>query len=197
MLNLRTVISIISLVVLTACAGSERNAPIATSADIQSAAYASPLPASITLMTMVKENGDFGEHTGILINASQQVLYDPAGTFRHSTSPNARDVNYGMHPAMVEYYKSYHARRGYYVVAQEVQVTPEIAELIFQRAVAQGKTAKLRCAISASSVLNGIPMFSSIPTTYFPGKIMDAFAELPGVTTTYVYEDDEGQNLDG
>jgi len=196
-LNLRTVISIISLVVLTACAGSERNAPIATAADIQSAAYASPLPASITLMTMVKENGDFGEHTGILINTSQQVLYDPAGTFRHSTSPNARDVNYGMHPAMVEYYKSYHARRGYYVVAQEIQVTPEIAELIFQRAVAQGKTAKLRCAISASSVLNGIPMFSSIPTTYFPGKIMDAFAELPGVTTTYVYEDDEGQNLDG
>ncbi len=197
MLNLRTVISIVSLVVLTACAGSERNAPIASSADIQAAAYSSPLPASITLMTMVKENGDFGEHTGILINASQQVLYDPAGTFRHSTSPNARDVNYGMHPAMVEYYKSYHARRGYYVMSQEIRVTPEIAELVFQRAVAQGKTAKLRCAISASSVLNGIPMFSSIPTTFFPGKIRDAFAELPGVTTTYVYEDDEGQNLGG
>lgn len=197
MFSLRTIISIVSLVVLSACAGSERNAPIASSADIQAAAYVSPLPASITLMTMVNENGDFGEHTGILINASQQVLYDPAGTFRHSTSPNARDVNYGMHPAMVEYYKSYHARRGYYVVSQEIQVTPEIAELVFQRAVAQGKTAKLRCAISASSVLNGIPMFSSIPTTFFPGKIMDTFAKLPGVTTTYVYEDDEGQNLDG
>ena len=197
MFKLRTIIPIITLVVLSACAGSERNAPIASSMEIAAAAYVSPLPTSITLLTTVNESGDFGEHTGILINASQQVLYDPAGTFRHSTSPNARDVNYGMHPAMVEYYKSYHARRGYYIVAQEILVSPEIAELVFQRAVAQGKTGKLRCAISASSVLNGLEMFKNIPTTYFPGKIRDTFAELPNVTTTYVYEEDDGQNLDG
>lgn len=197
MFKLRTFISIISLVVLMACEGSERNAPIASSMEIQAAAYVSPLPNSITLLTMVKASGDFGEHSGILINASQQVLYDPAGTFRHSTSPNARDVNYGMHPAMVEYYKSYHARYGYYVVAQEIQVSPEIAELVFQRAIAQGETAKLRCGIAVSSVLNGLPMFAGIPTTYYPGKIMDSFAEVPNVSTTYVYEDDDGQNLDG
>ena len=197
MLKFRTIVSVISLVVLMACEGSERNAPVASSMEIQQVTYVSPLPNSITLMTMVKENGDFGEHSGLLISASQQVLYDPAGTFRHSTSPNSRDVNYGMHPAMVEYYKSYHARRGYYVVAQEIQVTPEIAELIFQRAVAQGETAKLRCGISISSVLNGLPMFANIPTTYYPGKIMDRFGEVPNVTTSYVYEVDEGQNLDG
>jgi len=193
----RTVIIICSLAVLMACEGSERDAPIASSMDIQAAAYVSPLPSSITLMTMVNESGDFGEHSGILINASQQVLYDPAGTFRHSTSPNARDINYGMHPAMVEYYKSYHARRGYYVVAQEILVSPEIAEQVFQRAVAQGETAKLRCGIAVSSVLNSLPMFENIPTTYYPGKILDSFAEVPNVTTTYVYEDDDGQNLDG
>lgn len=197
MFKLRTFISIISLVVLMACEGSERNAPIASSMEIQAAAYVSPLPNSITLLTMVKASGDFGEHSGILINASQQVLYDPAGTFRHSTSPNARDVNYGMHPAMVDYYKSYHARYGYYVVAQEIQVSPEIADLVFQRAIAQGETAKLRCGIAVSSVLNGLPMFADIPTTYYPGKIMDSFAEVPNVSTTYVYEDDDGQNLDG
>ncbi|MCK4860536.1 MAG: hypothetical protein KAS85_01310 [Rhodobacteraceae bacterium] len=197
MFKLRTFISIISLVVLMACEGSERNAPIASSMEIQAAAYVSPLPNSITLLTMVKASGDFGEHSGILINASQQVLYDPAGTFRHSTSPNARDVNYGMHPAMVDYYKSYHARYGYYVVAQEIQVSPEIAELVFQRAIAQGETAKLRCGIAVSSVLNGLPMFADIRTTYYPGKIMDSFAEVPNVSTTYVYEDDDGQNLDG
>lgn len=197
MFKLRTIISIISLVVLMACEGSERNAPIASSMDVQAAAYVSPLPASITLMTMVNESGDFGEHSGILINASQQVLYDPAGTFRHSTSPNARDVNYGMHPAMVEYYKSYHARRGYYVVAQEIQVSPETAELIFRRAVAQGEAPKLYCGISISSVLNDLPLFANIPTTYYPGKIMNRFGEVPGVTTTYTYEDDAGQNLDG
>ncbi len=179
------------------CEGSERNAPIASAIDIQTASYVSSKPPSVTLVTMVNESGDFGEHSGLLINASQQVLYDPAGTFRHSTSPNARDVNYGMHPAMVEYYKSYHARRGYYVVAQEVQLTPEQAELILQRAIAQGTTAKLRCGISVSSVLNGLPMFAEIPTTYYPGKIMRQFGEVPEVVTTYVYEDDEGQYLDG
>mgnify|MGYP000131100627 CR=1 FL=1 len=194
MFKFRTAISILSVVVLMACEGAERNAPIGSSMDIQAAAYVSPLPSSVTLLTMVNESGDFGEHSGILINASQQVLYDPAGTFRHSTSPNARDVNYGMHPAMVEYYKSYHARRGYYVVAQELQVSPDLAEQIFQRAVAQGETAKLHCGISVSSVLNGLQMFAGIPTTYYPGKIMDSFAEVPDVKTSYVYEDDEGQN---
>ena len=197
MLKLRTIVAMLSLVALMACEGSELNAPVASSMEIQAAAYVSQLPPSITLMTMVNESGDFGEHSGLLINASQSVLYDPAGTFRHSTSPNARDVNYGMHPAMVEYYKSYHARRGYYVVAQEIIVSPEIAELIFQRAIAQGETAKLRCGISVSSVLNGLPMFANIPTTYYPGKIMNRFGEVPSVTTTYVYEGDEGQNLDG
>ena len=194
MFKFRTAISVLSVVVLMACEGAERNAPIGSSMDIQAAAYVSPLPSSVTLLTMVNESGDFGEHSGILINASQQVLYDPAGTFRHSTSPNARDVNYGMHPAMVEYYKSYHARRGYYVVAQELQVSPDLAEQIFQRAVAQGETAKLHCGISVSSVLNGLQMFAGIPTTYYPGKIMDSFAEVPDVKTSYVYEDDEGQN---
>ena len=197
MIKFRTIVSVLSLVVLMACEGSERNAHIASSMEIEQVAYVSPLPHSITLMTMVNESGDFGEHAGLLINASQQVLYDPAGTFRHSTSPNARDVNYGMHPAMVEYYKSYHARRGYYVVVQEIQVSAEIAELIFQRAIVQGETQKLWCGISISSVLNGLPMFANIPTTFYPGKIMDRFGEVPNLTTTYIYEDDEGQNLDG
>ena len=196
-MKINTVILMLSALVLMACEGSERNAPIASSMQIEAAAYVSSMPSSITLMTMVKEDSDFGEHSGLLINASQQVLYDPAGTFRHSTSPNARDVNYGMHPGMVEYYKSYHARLGYYVVVQEIQVTPEIAELIFQRSIVQGETAKLRCAISVSSVLNGLELFEGISTTYYPGKIRKQFATLPGVVTTYVYEDDDGQNIDG
>jgi len=71
-IKLRTFISIISLVVLMACEGSEQNAPVASSMEIQAAVYVSPLPSSITLLTMVNEDGDFGEHSGILINASQK-----------------------------------------------------------------------------------------------------------------------------
>lgn len=197
MFKARLVIPLISLLALSACESSVEKLPAASPTRISEAAYINPEPASITLLTMVQENGDFGEHSGILINASQQVLYDPAGSFRHSTSPNARDVNYGIHPAMLAYYKSYHARYGYYVVSQEVEVTPEIAELIFSRAVAQGTTGKLRCGVSVSSVLNGLEMFDHIPTTYYPGKIMNGFGEVAGVETTYVYEDDIGQNHDG
>lgn len=196
-MNFRNLIPIISLVILSACVSEAEKAPPASSKQIADAIYVSSEPTSVTLLTMVNENGDFGEHSGLLINASQQVLYDPAGTFRHSTAPHARDVNYGMHPGLVQYYKSYHARRGYYVVTQEIEVTPEIAELIFQRSIAQGTTSKLHCGISISSVLNGLPMFADIPTTYYPGKIMNGFGAVSGVDTTYVYEDDEGQNLDG
>ena len=196
-MKLRTIFSIISLVVLTACASEAEKAPPASSKVIADAVYVSPKPASITLLTMVSEGGDFGEHSGLLINASQQVLYDPAGSFRHYTAPNSGDMNYGMHPGLVTYYKSYHARHGYYVVSQEIQVTPEIAELIFQRALAQGETGKLRCGISVSSVLNGLAMFSDIPTTYYPGKIMNGFGAVPGVETTYVYENDDGKNYEG
>lgn len=196
-MKFRNIIPIISLVILTACVSEAEKAPPASSKQIADAVYVSTEPTSVTLLTMVNENGDFGEHSGLLINASQQVLYDPAGSFRHSTSPNAGDMNYGMHPGLVEYYKSYHARRGYYVVSQKIEVTPEIAELIFQRSIAQGTTDKLRCAISVSSVLNGLPMFSKIPTTYYPGKIMDGFGTVSGVEITHIYEDDEGKNLDG
>lgn len=196
-MNFRRVFSIISLVILTACVSEAERAPPASTKQIADAIYVSSEPTSVTLLTMVNERGDFGEHSGLLINASQQVLYDPAGTFRHSTAPHARDVNYGMHPALVQYYKSYHARRGYYVVSQEIEVTPEIAELIFQRSIAQGSTSKLHCGISISKVLNGLPMFANIPTTYYPGKIMSEFGAVSEVDTTYVHEDDVGQNHEG
>lgn len=193
MIRLSQLIAVLTLVLLSACADPSSD-PVEK---INSARYVNPEPPSITLLTMVNEDGDFGEHSAILINASQQVLYDPAGSFRDDRLARSRDVHYGVTPYLEAYYKSYHARYGYYVVAQKVMVTPEIAETIFQRAVAEGTTGQLRCGVAASSVLNGVPMFSSIPTTYFPGKIRDAFANIPGVSTSYVYENDRGKNYGG
>ena len=40
---------------------------------------------------------------GLLINGSQQVLYDPAGTFTHPDLPRAGDVHYGMTPRFVDF----------------------------------------------------------------------------------------------
>jgi len=190
MFKIRTMISIVALVLVAACADTGAD-PIE---EVISARYVNPEPASITLLTMVKDSSEFGEHSAILINGSEQVLYDPAGSFRHDRLPRVRDVHYGVTPAMAAYYNSYHSRFGYHVVAQKVMVTPEVAEAVLQRAVARGATGQLRCGIAASSVLNGIPMFSGIPTTYFPGKIMDTFAQIPGVQTSYTRENDVGQN---
>lgn len=190
MTKISTLFSVLSLVFLSACADPSADPVEAISA----AQYVNPEPASITLLTMVKTSNDFGEHSAILINASQQVLYDPAGSFRHTALARARDVHYGVTPQLAAYYNSYHSRFGYYVIAQKIEVTPEIAERVFQRAVAEGTTGQLRCGVAASSVLNGIPMFSSIPTTFFPGKIRDTFANIPGVVTSYTRENDIGQN---
>ncbi len=176
--------------VLSACADPSSD-PVA---QIQARAYVNPEPASITLYTVVNAQGDFGEHTGMVINASQQVLWDPAGSFRSVNLARSQDVFYGMTPYMVAYYTSYHARFGYYVVAQKLEVPPEVAEAVFRRAVARGATGKLRCTIAASSVLSGVDMFADIPVTLFPGKLMEEFGKIPGVVTTITRENDTGKN---
>jgi len=188
--GLRAGLSIALLLVLGACADTHSD-PVQ---DIAARVYVSPEPTSITLLTVVNSESDFGEHTGILINASQQVLYDPAGSFRSVNLARARDVHYGVTPYMVDYYKSYHARFGYYVVAQTIEVPPDVAEEVFRRAVDRGATPKLQCSVSASWVLHGVPMFSSMSSTLFPGKMMEEFAMLPGVVTSITRENDIGQN---
>ncbi len=196
-MKLRSISSLLVVLVLMGCVETARERVQASAKEIAEAVYVSDEPPSITLLTMVNESGGFGEHSGLLINASQQVLYDPAGSFRHSTAPNLHDMNYGMHPAMVDYYKSYHARYGYYVVAQKIEVSAELAEAIYVRALEQGQTAKLMCGISASSVLNDFALFGDIPTTYYPGIIMKRFGQIPGVETTFTREYDEGKNMEG
>lgn len=186
--KLRNIFVVLMMVVVAACADSSSD-PVEV---IASAKYVSEEAPSITLLTMVGDDGGFAEHTGILINASQQVLYDPAGSFRHRRLARARDVHYGVTPVLDDYYRRYHARFGYYVVAQKIEVTAEVAEEAFRRAVAQGTTGQLRCGLSASTVLNGL--FPNVPVTYYPGKIMRNFGEIPGVHTSYTRENDIGQN---
>lgn len=190
MFKLRNILAVLGLAILAGCADPSAD-PIE---EIQARTYVSDEPPSITIFTVVNDESEFGEHTGILINASQQVLWDPAGSFRSINLARSKDVFYGMTPQMVDYYVSYHARFGYYVVAQKLEVTPEVAEAVYRRAVAQGATGKLRCTIAATSVLNGVPEFSQLSTTFFPGKLMEEFAQIPGVVTTITRENDEGQN---
>ena len=148
----------------------------------------------ISLVTMINENSGGGEHSALLINGSQQIMYDPAGSFRHSRVLRSDDVMYGMTPGLVDYYNSYHARFGYYVKIQKLDISLEQADALIIRAQAQGAVPKLTCAIATSDILNDFPLFAHINNTFLPGRVMRLFGQIDGVETTFVREDDIGQN---
>lgn len=152
------------------------------------ARYHSDEPPSITLYTIVRKRGREGEHSGVLINGSERVIFDPAGSWYNDAAPERNDVHFGMTPTMVRYYIDFHARPTYDVYEQKVFVSPEVAELALQRAKSNGAAAKAMCGRNVSDVLYGLPGFESVRPSFFPGSIMREFANLPGVETT-LYQD--------
>ena len=173
------------------CAGNSGTAPVE---EISAAQYNNPEPASVSLITMVNSRSEFGEHSALLINGSQQIIYDPAGTFRHSELPRRDDVVYGITPRFARYYNSYHARFGYYVKVQTLEISRAQADQMIAAAQARGHVGKLSCANAVSDVLNDFPQFSNVRNTFFPGAIMKRVAENDAVNTTIIREDDIGQN---
>ncbi|MEO0912111.1 MAG: hypothetical protein AAFY59_03855, partial [Pseudomonadota bacterium] len=86
--------------------------------EIARAAYTSDERPYIALVSMVDRRDERAAHTAMIINASQRVIYDPAGTFQHRTMPERGDVHYGATDRMVDYYERYHARFSHYVHTQ-------------------------------------------------------------------------------
>ncbi len=148
----------------------------------------------VSLITMVNDKSGGGEHSALLINGSQQVLYDPAGSFRHSRVLRSDDMMYGMTPGLVDYYNSYHARFGYYVKIQKLEISRELADALIARAQAEGAVPKLTCSIATTNILSDFDMFASIGKTFLPGRQMRRFGALPGIEETIIREDDIGQN---
>ena len=170
------------------------NNSIAPPEEIAAARVITDEAPSISLITMINDNSGGGEHSALLINGSQQILYDPAGTFRHSRVLRSADVMYGITPPMADYYNSYHARFGYYVKIQKLDLSLAQADALIARTQAEGAVPKLTCARATSDILNDFPQFAHIRTTYFPGRVMRLFGEVEGVVTVEVHEDDIGQN---
>ena len=184
-------LAIVATLSLAACGAQ----PIWAPDDAVSAArYEHPEPASITLFTVLSTGSGAGAHAGLLINGSQRVMFDPAGTWRHPRLPERNDVHFGVTPKMVDFYIDYHARETYDVVEQTVEVPPEVAALIMRRALAYGAVPKANCTIAISRVLEGVPGFESLPMTWFPKRMMEAFAELSGVETRKITDDDADNN---
>jgi hypothetical protein len=176
--------------VLAACGGVTREEILAPQSAIDRVAYVHPGPKKLTLMTMKNTGSDNGAHTGLLINASQRVLWDPAGTFGHSTIPERNDVHFGITPQLSELYISFHSRETFYTLIQELDVTPEVAELAMRLAIANGPTPKGRCSSHTSRMMGQLPGLESIRTSLFPNNLSDQFAQIPSVRSREYREND-------
>lgn len=161
---------------------------------VQRARYHSSDPPSITLFTVVRKRGDEGAHSGLMVNGSQRIIYDPAGTWTNPAAPEREDVHFGMTPTMVRYYINYHARPTYDVYEQTVPVSAEVAEMAIRNAESNGASMKAMCGNSVSEVLKGLPGFEAVSRSFFPGRLMSEFANLPGVETSHYIDDGSGNN---
>lgn len=188
---LRLLLCLVALSGLTACGAQSVWAP---EEQVQAARFTSDEPTSITLYTVVNKDSGSGAHSAILVNGSERVIFDPAGTWHHPKLPERNDVHFGMTDKALAFYIDYHARKTYDVIEQKVQVSPEVAELVLRRVEDYGAVPKAMCTQATSSVLRGVPGFQSMPSTWYPKKLADAFGELPGVTTRKITDDDDDSN---
>lgn len=184
-----------ALMVISACAvlaGCASNNPgtDATLQDVQISAYRHDGPPSITLYTMVSNRSGGGAHTSIMVSGSQRVIFDPAGSVRHSAVPERGDVLYGITPRIEKFYESAHARETYHVVVQRKEVPAAVAEQALRLVQTNGAVAQTMCTQSTSAILRQLPGFESLPATFFPVSLSNAFAKLPDVTTRKVFEND-------
>ena len=188
-MNLKLV-AILAVLTLSACAESKW----ATDEAVAAARYVAPAPRSITLYSVVATRNGSGAHSGLLVNASEQVMFDPAGTWYHPYLPERNDVHFGITPTMIDFYIDYHARVTYDVIEQTVVVPPEVAEMVLERVKAYGAVPKAQCSNSVSNILAGVPGFESIGPTLWPNRLSKEFAKIPGATYRRYTDDDADDN---
>ncbi len=187
---LRVIVGLAVLAALSACTDQTSASPEVIAANH----FVSGEAPSLTIVNMKNVGSDASEHTGLLINGSEQVLFDPAGNYRHPRAPRAGDVHYGVTPTIFQSYKSFHARSDYYLTIQTLPLTLAQADALIARAQKQGATRQMFCAVTVADVLSDEPEFANMHRTMFPSAIERYFANYPGVTTTTFYESDLGKN---
>lgn len=194
-LLLRTLIAAVGLSMLAACAVEVG----ASNTEISAVRHVSKERPYVAVVSMVNRGNNRAAHTALIINASQRVIYDPAGTFFYEDLAERGDIHYGATDVMVSYYERYHARLTYYVHVQTIPVTAQVAEAVLRRAQAQGPSPKMFCTVHTTAVLNDVPGFPGAPfrTSFFPETLRAQVAELPGVIDRYRFEEDSGKAVPG
>jgi len=183
----RTFLIGLPLVGLSACAAEPKWAP---EDRVQRAFVPQVGPASLTLYTMKNNGSGNGAHSGLMINASERVLWDPAGTFEADVLPERNDVIHGITPYAETLYASFHARSTYHVIGQKIVVPQSTAEQALRAAKAYGAVRKAHCTRATSTILHDLPGFGSLRRTFMPNNLFDDFGKLPGVETFEIREND-------
>ena len=181
----------LAFLVLAGCTAVSVVAPLE---EVQRRAYAHPGPSSLTLYTVINNRSGSGAHTALMINASQRVLWDPAGSFYHPYAPERNDVLFGFTPNIELVYIDYHARETFRIVEQTVTVPREVAELALKLAQEQGAASQATCSITTANILRQLPGFEGFPVSYYPVQTMEAFAARTGVQGRTITDDDADDN---
>jgi len=188
---------IVQVVVLTASVATLAsctvpNAGGANLEEVSRAAYTHNGPTSITLYTMLSNRNGSGAHTSIMVNGSQRVAFDPAGSFRHEKIVSRNDTVFGMTPYMVDQYTRFHARETYHVVIQTIEVSPEVAEQALQMVINHPAVMQSHCAMSTSQLLSKLPGFEDVKPSYYPKRLMETFATKDATfERLYEYDSDD------
>ncbi|MFT4014850.1 MAG: hypothetical protein QM682_15955 [Paracoccus sp. (in: a-proteobacteria)] len=161
---------------------------------VRRARYVAPEPPSITLLTVIGIPRGEGGHSALMINGSQRVIYDPAGSWRHPDIPERHDVLYGITPNFKNFYIDYHARETYWVAEDTVQVPLSVADAAIRAVEAQGAANKSFCAVNTGEALRRVPGFQGAPTGFSPLKLRSWFLTLPGVTSKKHMDGDPDNN---
>jgi hypothetical protein len=189
--TMRLILTLIAVLCLAACGAEPKWAP---QEQVDAVRFVSEEPPSITLYTVVNTRTGSGAHSAILVNASERVIFDPAGTWYHPKLPERNDVHFGMTDKAVDFYLDYHTRITYDTIEQKIYVSPQVAELVLAQVKAYGAVPKAMCTQANSSILRGIPGFESLPQTFYPKVLSTAFGKLPGVSTRVITDDDADDN---
>ncbi|MES2551254.1 MAG: hypothetical protein V4630_16410 [Pseudomonadota bacterium] len=188
---MRLLLCLVALLGLVACGAQPKWAP---QEQVDAVRFVEGPPNYITLYTVVNKRTGSGAHSAILVNGSERLIFDPAGTWYHPRLPERNDVHFGMNDKAMAFYIDYHTRITYDTIEQKVYVSPEVAELVLARVKAYGAVPKAMCTQATSSILRGVPGFESLPQTFYPKKLSAAFGKLPGVTTRVITDNDDDNN---
>ena len=178
-------------VALSGCGGERIWAPDEA---VQAARYAPGGQAELTLLTSINDRSGEGAHSALIINASERVLFDPAGNWDSKYAPERHDVRYGFTPQMQASYFGFQSSGPFHAVIQRVPVSAEVAERALQLAKTAGPVPDALCASSTSGILRQLPGFENVSGSMFPKTLMESFAAIPGVQTSVEFGSPDPDN---